>query len=61
MMHQRMGFYVAPDGRLLALAFYGQSPNPFGMGGVGRVVREAYRDGTYTHDGRTVEKWVAIQ
>jgi hypothetical protein len=47
MMHQRMGFYVAPDGRLLVLAFYGQSPNPFGKGGVGRVVREAYRDGTY--------------
>jgi hypothetical protein len=47
MMHQRMGFYVAPDGRLLVLAFYGQSPNPFGMGGVGRVVREAYKDGTY--------------
>ena len=47
MMHQRMGFYVAPSGRLLVLAFYGQSPNPFKMGGVGRVVREAYKDGTY--------------
>jgi hypothetical protein len=47
MMHQRMGFYVAPDGRLLVLAFYAQAPNPFNMGGVGRVVREAYKDGTY--------------
>src|SRR5579872_4056968 len=47
MMHQRMGFYVAPDGRLLVLAFYGQAPVPFGKGGVGRVVREAYKDGTF--------------
>ena len=46
-MHQRMGFYVAPDGRLLVLAFYGRGPNPFNMYGIGRVVREAYRDGTY--------------
>jgi Sialidase-like, CBM domain len=45
-MHQRMGFYVAPNGRLLVLAFYGWD-NPFGPGGVGRVVREAYQDGTY--------------
>ena len=26
MMHQRMGFYIAPDGRLLVLAFYGHAP-----------------------------------
>jgi len=45
MMHQRMGFYVAPNGRLLALAFYGHAPNPFRTGGIGRVVREVYRDG----------------
>jgi hypothetical protein len=45
-MHQRMGFYVAPNGRLLVLAFYGWD-NPFGPGGVGRVVREAYQDGSY--------------
>jgi hypothetical protein len=44
--HQRMGFYVAPNGRLLILAFYGWV-NPFGPGGIGRVVREAYKDGTY--------------
>jgi hypothetical protein len=47
MMHQRMGFYVAPNGRLLVLAFYGQAPNPFGAGGIGRVVREAYKDGSF--------------
>ncbi|MEO8028256.1 MAG: exo-alpha-sialidase [Bryobacteraceae bacterium] len=47
MMHQRMGFYVAPNGRLLVLAFYGQAPNPFGEGGIGRVVREAYKDGSF--------------
>ncbi|WP_229312241.1 exo-alpha-sialidase [Larkinella punicea] len=47
MMHQRMGFYVAPNGRLLVLAFYGHTEDPFGQGGIGRVVREAYKDGTY--------------
>jgi hypothetical protein len=47
MMHQRMGFYVAPDGRLLVLAFYGHAEDPFLEGGIGRVVREAYKDGTY--------------
>ncbi len=47
MMHQRMGFYTAPDGRLLVLAFYGHAEDPFREGGIGRVVREAYKDGTY--------------
>ncbi len=47
MMHQRMGFYVAPNNRLLLLAFYGHSENPFQAGGIGRVVREAYSDGTF--------------
>ncbi|WP_423342951.1 hypothetical protein [Larkinella sp. VNQ87] len=47
MMHQRMGFYVAPNGRLLILAFYGHAEEPFKEGGIGRVVREAYKDGTY--------------
>ncbi|HVW22207.1 MAG TPA: hypothetical protein VHC86_13425 [Opitutaceae bacterium] len=46
-MHQRMGFYVAPNGRLLVCAFYGGTPSPFGPGGIGRVVREAYKDGSY--------------
>ncbi len=50
-MHQRMGFYVASDGRLLTLAYYGISmhkkdgPND-GMG-IGRVVREIYKDGSF--------------
>ncbi|MCC7523729.1 MAG: hypothetical protein IT250_02845, partial [Chitinophagaceae bacterium] len=34
MMHQRMGFYVAPNGRLLTLAFYGHTENPFQEGGI---------------------------
>jgi len=47
MMHQRMGFYVAPNGRLLVLGFYGHAEDPFGKGGIGRVVREAHKDGAY--------------
>ncbi|MBT30612.1 MAG: hypothetical protein CMO01_13210 [Thalassobius sp.] len=46
MMHQRMGFYVAPNKRLLLLAFYGHTEHPFNEGGIGRVVREIYKDGT---------------
>jgi len=50
-MHQRMGFYVAPNGRLLTLGFYGfaatprHSPNA--GNGLGRVVREVKADGTF--------------
>lgn len=44
--HQRMGFYVAPDDRLLALAFYGKSPAPNDGTGIGRAVREIHRDGS---------------
>lgn len=46
--HQRMGFYVAPNGRLLVMAFYGipkgvnHSPNT-GFG-IGRAIREIYKD-----------------
>lgn len=47
MMHQRMGFYIAPNGRLLVLGFYGHTENPFRKGGIGRVVREVYKDGTF--------------
>ncbi|MBI2422959.1 MAG: hypothetical protein HYV27_09045 [Candidatus Hydrogenedentes bacterium] len=47
MMHQRMGFHVTPDDRLLVFAFYGHAEDPFEKGGIGRVVREAYRDGSY--------------
>lgn len=42
-MHQRMGFYVAPNGRLLTLAFYGGNNGD----GIGRVVREIYSDGAF--------------
>ncbi len=47
MMHQRMGFYITRKGKLLILAFYGHAEDPFKEGGIGRVVREAYEDGTY--------------
>jgi len=41
-MHQRMGFYVAPDGRLLVMGHYGGNDGY----GIGRVVREVYKDFT---------------
>jgi hypothetical protein len=68
--HQRMGFYVAPNDRLLVLSFYGiwqegditRSPN---MGyGLGRAVREIHENGsmgpiyflrTMSHIGYTEE------
>lgn len=47
-MHQRMGFYEAKNGRMLALGNYGISPDgetvPFGALSIGRVVREVYTD-----------------
>ena len=49
-MHQRMGFYVAPNGRLLTLAFYSycETPrtSPNAGNGLGRVVREIYPNGS---------------
>ena len=50
-MHQRMGFYVAKDHRLLALGFYGICLDPHddpndGLG-IGRVVREIHKDGSF--------------
>lgn len=44
--HQRMGFHVAADGRLLALAFYGKPPSPNEGDGIGRAIREIHEDGT---------------
>ncbi|MCZ6672902.1 MAG: hypothetical protein O7C75_08180 [Verrucomicrobia bacterium] len=48
-MHQRMGFYVAPNGRLLTSGFYSYCPNvrygPNRGQGLGRVIREVYTDG----------------
>jgi hypothetical protein len=50
-MHQRVGFYVSKQGKLLALAFYGVSldakDDPNDGNGIGRVVREVKKDGTY--------------
>lgn len=50
-MHQRMGFYITRDERLLTLAFYSYSPDsrigPNRGQGLGRVVREVYKDGSY--------------
>ncbi len=51
-MHQRVGFYVSPNsGKLLAIAFYGVSlfykDDPNDGDGIGRVVREINRDGSF--------------
>ncbi|WP_297088193.1 glycosyl hydrolase family 65 protein [uncultured Draconibacterium sp.] len=50
-MHQRMGFYVAKDGRLLTLAYYAiclnKKDSPNDGKGIGRAVREIYKDGTF--------------
>ncbi len=50
-MHQRMGFYVSKENRLLVLAFYGfclgDGDSPNDGYGVGRVIREVYADGTF--------------
>lgn len=47
-VHHRMGFYTAQNGRLLVLTFYGISPDfhtaPNNGYGVGRAVREIYSD-----------------
>jgi len=42
-MHQRMGFYVAPNGRFLTMAYYGANDGY----GVGRVVREIHKDHSF--------------
>ncbi|MDI6033883.1 six-hairpin glycosidase [Flavobacterium sp. LB2P84] len=49
-MHQRMGFYVSSDNRLLTLAYYGvamdKKDDPNDGKGIGRVVREIHRNGS---------------
>ncbi|NJN26842.1 MAG: hypothetical protein HC819_13120 [Cyclobacteriaceae bacterium] len=49
--HQRMGFYVAPNGKLLTLSFYGApgvgKDSPNSGEGIGRAVREIKEDGTW--------------
>ena len=50
-MHQRMGFYVSKNNRLLALGYYGialdAKDDPNDGNGIGRVVREIKQDGTF--------------
>ena len=50
-MHQRVGWYVAPDGRLLATGSYGIcltiKDDPNDGNGIGRVVREVKADGSF--------------
>ncbi|WP_018472184.1 sialidase family protein [Echinicola pacifica] len=50
-MHQRMGFYVASNGKLLALAYYGIAMDahdgPNDGKGIGRVIREIKEDGSF--------------
>ncbi|MBD8488572.1 exo-alpha-sialidase [Echinicola sp. CAU 1574] len=50
-MHQRMGFYVAENGKLLALAYYGIAldahDGPNDGNGIGRVIREIKEDGSF--------------
>ncbi|WP_243745540.1 exo-alpha-sialidase [Segetibacter sp. 3557_3] len=49
--HQRMGFYVSKKNRLMVLAYHGvvlgPGDDPNDGKGVGRVIREVYKDGTY--------------
>ncbi|WBL24659.1 six-hairpin glycosidase [Zunongwangia sp. HGR-M22] len=50
-MHQRMGFYNSLNGKFLALGYYGismdQHDSPNDGKGIGRVVREIYKDGSF--------------
>lgn len=50
-MHQRMGFYVSPNGKLLTSGFYSYCENPQHSpnvgNGLGRVVREIKEDGSF--------------
>ncbi|WP_243751679.1 exo-alpha-sialidase [Niastella caeni] len=50
-MHQRMGFYISAKNRLLIFAYYGMvlgpKDDPNDGNGIGRVVREIYKDGSF--------------
>lgn len=50
-MHQRMNFFISAEDRLLAVGFYGLAPEVWTMpcvgNGIGRVVREIHRDGSF--------------
>ncbi|WP_255373196.1 exo-alpha-sialidase [Chitinophaga sp. YR627] len=62
-MHQRMGFYVAKNNKLLALGFYGicldAKDDPNDGNGIGRVVREILPDGKFgpVYFIRYTKKW----
>jgi len=45
--HQRMGWYVSPEGKLIACAYYGMPGTPNDGKGIGRVVREVKGPGKY--------------
>ncbi|MCF7761659.1 MAG: hypothetical protein K9M98_14260, partial [Cephaloticoccus sp.] len=47
MPHQRMGWYQAPNGRLLTLSFVGLPNRPNDGRGIGRLVREVHHDGSF--------------
>ncbi|TYP95859.1 BNR repeat protein [Sphingobacterium allocomposti] len=50
-MHQRMGFYTAKNGKLLTIGYYGVAldakDDPNDGNGIGRVVREIKTDGSF--------------
>lgn len=50
-MHQRVGFYVSKEGRLIAMGNYGvaldKKDDPNDGNGIGRVVREIRKDGSF--------------
>jgi hypothetical protein len=50
-MHQRMGFFVSKNNKLLTLGFYGivldAKDDPNDGNGIGRVVREVQKDGSF--------------
>ena len=50
-MHQRVGWYVAPNGKLIATGNYGicltMKDDPNDGNGIGRVVREVRKDGSF--------------
>jgi hypothetical protein len=45
LVHQRMGWFVAPNGRLLVVGFYGLPMHPNDGSGIGRTVREVFANG----------------
>lgn len=54
-MHQRMGFHLSPNGKLLVFGHYGGNEG----NSIGRVVREVYNDFTFgpIYFIRTSDKW----